>query len=61
MVIDGVPDGTYVLRSTTNAQQVVPESDYADNTIYTYLQIEGAHVTRLEGPPPWAGQAEWDV
>ena len=39
VVIDGVPDGTYVLRSTTNAQRVVPESTFSDNTIYTYLQI----------------------
>lgn len=54
VVIDGVPDGTYVLRSTTNAQRVVPESTFADNTIYTYLQITGAHATQLEGPPPWA-------
>jgi hypothetical protein len=61
VVIDGVPDGTYVLRSTTNAQRVVAESDYADNTIYTYLQISGAHVTQLEGPPPWADQPGWDV
>ncbi len=61
VVIDGVPDGTYVLRSTTNAQRVVAESDYFDNTIFTYLQISGAHVTQLEGPPPWADQPGWDV
>ncbi|MGH9038033.1 MAG: lysyl oxidase family protein [Acidimicrobiia bacterium] len=61
VVIDGVADGTYVLRSTTNAQRVVPESTYADNTIYTYLQISGAHVTQLEGPPPWADPPMWDV
>ncbi|MGH9035074.1 MAG: lysyl oxidase family protein [Acidimicrobiia bacterium] len=61
VVIDGVADGTYVLRSTTNAQRVVPESNYADNTIYTYLQISGAHVTQLEGPPPWAEPVMWDV
>jgi hypothetical protein len=62
VVIDGVPDGTYVLRSTTNAQRIVPESTYADNTIFTYLQISGAHVTQLEGPPPWADSPwDWDV
>ncbi|MGH8994089.1 MAG: lysyl oxidase family protein [Acidimicrobiia bacterium] len=62
VVIDGVPDGTYVLRSTTNAGHVVPESSYADNTVFTYLQISGAHATQLEGPPPWADEAmDWDV
>lgn len=61
VVIDGVPDGTYVLRSTTNAQRVVPETNYADNTIYTFLQISGPHVTQLEGPPPWADRWDWDV
>lgn len=62
VVIDGLADGTYVLRSTTNAQQVVPESSFADNTIYTYLQISGPHVTRLDGPPPWADHpVNWDV
>ncbi|MGH9041539.1 MAG: lysyl oxidase family protein [Acidimicrobiia bacterium] len=62
VVIDGLADGTYVLRSTTNAQQVVPESSFADNTIYTYLQISGPHVTQLEGPPPWADHpVNWDV
>lgn len=61
VVIDGVRDGTYVLRSTTNAQRIVPESDYADNTIYTYLEISGAHVTQLDGPPPWADAPDWEV
>jgi lysyl oxidase len=61
VVIDGVPDGTYVLRSTTNAQRIVSESSYSDNTIYTYLQLSGAHVTQLEGPPPWADTPDWEV
>jgi hypothetical protein len=50
VVIDGVPDGTYVLRSTTNAQRGVAESDYADNTIYTYLQISGRPRDPAGGP-----------
>lgn len=57
IVVDGVADGTYVMRSTTNAQRIVPERTYADNTIYTYVQILGDQVTELHlpgDPPPWA-------
>ena len=51
IVIDGLPDGTYMLRSTTNKQHKIPEDTYADNTIYTYLEIVGDTV--IETLSPW--------
>jgi hypothetical protein len=47
IVIDGVPDGDYMLRSTTNAQHLLPEDTYGDNTIYTHLRIYGDTVVEL--------------
>jgi hypothetical protein len=49
IVIDGITDGEYVLRSTTNAQRLIPEDNYADNTIYTRLRITGDTVAVLGG------------
>jgi hypothetical protein len=45
IVIDDVPDGDYILVSTTNAQRIIPEDSYSNNTIYTGLQIAGDTVT----------------
>lgn len=45
IVLDGVPDGDYILVSTTNAQRIIPEDSFADNTIYTGLRIVGDSVT----------------
>jgi hypothetical protein len=47
VVIDDVPDGLYVLKSTTNAQQLLPEDTYADNSIWTYLRITGDTVIEI--------------
>ncbi len=45
IVLDGVLDGDYILVSTTNAQRIIPEDNFADNTIYTGLRIAGDSVT----------------
>ena len=47
IVIDGVPDGDYILVSTTNTRQILPEETFADNTIHTTLRISGNSVTVL--------------
>jgi hypothetical protein len=52
IVIDGVPDGDYLLRSTTNTKHLIPEDTYADNTIYTYLRLEGDTVVELHPHVP---------
>ncbi|MGW4235103.1 lysyl oxidase family protein [Streptomyces sp. NPDC004980] len=49
IVIDGVPDGEYLLRSTTNAQRMIPEDTFVDNTTYTHLRFVGDTVTVLDG------------
>ncbi|MEU3355180.1 lysyl oxidase family protein [Streptomyces sp. NPDC037389] len=48
IVLDGVPDGDYLLRSTTNAQRLIPEDTFVDNTTYTRLRIVGDTVTVLD-------------
>jgi Lysyl oxidase len=48
IVVDDVPDGDYVLRSTTNSQHLLPEDTYGDNTIYTHLRINGDTVVELQ-------------
>ena len=52
VVIDDVPDGDYVLRSTTNAQHLLPEDTYDDNTIYTLLRIQSDTVVELQPQIP---------
>jgi len=61
IVMDGVPDGDYVLVSTTNAQHLVPEDTYADNTIYTALRIKGDKVTEIVScwPPQFPNLDRW--
>jgi len=44
LVIDGVPDGDYVLIATTNAARKVPEDTFDDNTVSKGLHIEGEYV-----------------
>src|SRR5205823_5219585 len=39
VVIDGVPDGYYRLRATTNARFAGHEDNYADNSIVIGLQL----------------------
>ena len=53
IVIDDVPDGNYVLRSTTNLRRLFPEDTYDNNTIYTALRITGDTVTVVTND--WSG------
>jgi len=53
VVLDGVPDGDYTLQVTTNAQHVVPEDNYADNTVSVGLSIHDDTVHVID--PPIAG------
>jgi hypothetical protein len=53
IVIDDVPDGNYVLRSTTNLRRQFGEDNYENNTIYTGLRIAGDSVTVLTND--WSG------
>ena len=50
-------DGRYVVRSTADALNKVPESDEKDNTSYAYLEIKGTTITVLERG---RGQGPWD-
>ncbi len=50
LVIDGVPNGDYVLIATTNAARKVPEDTYADNTVMKGLHIEGQYVWEIALP-----------
>ncbi|MDQ3933780.1 MAG: lysyl oxidase family protein [Actinomycetota bacterium] len=54
VVIDDVPDGDYVLRSTTNLNRIFPEDTYDDNTIHTRLRIQGDSVT-VVADGDWSG------
>ena len=51
VVIDGLSDGDYVLTSTTNALQLLPEDTFGDNTIHTRLRIIGGTVVELAPVP----------
>ncbi len=50
ITIDGLPDGDYTLKSTTNSKQTVPEDCYGDNTMWTGLRIRGNTVTEIAIP-----------
>src|SRR5579859_7181255 len=50
LVIDGVPNGDYVLIATTNAARKVPEDTFADNTVMRGLHIEGQYVWEIALP-----------
>lgn len=51
IVIDNVPNGDYILQSTTNAKHVVGEDCLGDNTEWTGLRIAGNSV--IEIVPAW--------
>ena len=67
--INGLPDGSYVLRATADPQHVLTESDPTDNVTDTVLTIRGTTVTvgpqthpvitpptvAVAGPPPGSG------
>ena len=61
IVIDDVPDGDYVLVSTTNAQHLIPEDSFADNTIYTGLRLISDTVTEIPAclPIPLPNLDKW--
>jgi Lysyl oxidase len=49
-------DGYYVLRLTVNPEHLMLESDYANDTAYTYFQVVGHTVRVIErghGTDPW--------
>jgi hypothetical protein len=50
------PNGYYVLRVTVNPDHAMLESNYANDTAYTYLQVNGNDVHVIErghGTDPW--------
>jgi len=61
VVIDTVPDGDYVLISTTNAQRIIPEDTYADNTIFTGLRMSGDSVTEIAPCFPLGRLDKWEA
>lgn len=50
LVIDGVPNGDYVLIATTNAARKVPEDTFDDNTVMKGLHIENQYVWEIAMP-----------
>ena len=50
LVIDGVPDGDYTLKSTTNQLHFFPEDTYDNNTICTGIRITGDNVAIIDPP-----------
>lgn len=52
----GLEDGLYVLRASTDPDDVIIESDDGDNTSYSYFRLEGNKIEVLErgrGLSPW--------
>jgi len=50
------PNGYYVLRVTVNPDRIMRETNYANNSAYTYFQVNGTDVHVLErghGTDPW--------
>ena len=47
VVIDNIPDGEYILEATVNAQRLIEEDDYDNNTVTVRLEIKGDNVTKL--------------
>ncbi|MDS0477947.1 lysyl oxidase family protein [Natrinema sp. 1APR25-10V2] len=45
LVIDALPDGTYTLRATTNAEGTIDETCTGDNTVRVDLRIDDGEVT----------------
>ena len=54
--VGSAPNGHYLLRLVVNPQQKILETTYADNTAYSYMQIDGNDVRVIErghGFGPW--------
>ena len=50
------PNGYYVLRVTVNPDRIMRETNYANNSAYTYFQVNGNDVHVIErghGTDPW--------
>jgi hypothetical protein len=58
VVVDGLPNGKYTLRATTNYSELdaINEDTYQDNTILVGLSINGNKVTKI--PPPYVPEAQ---
>lgn len=50
VIVDGLANGDYTLQSTTNAQHLVGEDCFGDNTIWTGLRITGNTVQLIDPP-----------
>lgn len=50
VVVDGLADGDYTLMSTTNAQKLLAEDTFDDNTICTGLHLSGNSVSIIDPP-----------
>jgi hypothetical protein len=53
VVIDGVPDGYYRLRATTNARFAGHEDTYVDNSIVIGLELQGNTVVQVTEQQNW--------
>jgi Lysyl oxidase len=49
VVIDDLSDGEYVLEATVNAQRLIEEDDYGNNTVAVRLQIKGDDLPKIIG------------
>lgn len=58
LVIDGLPDGEYTLRATTNADGAIDETCTRDNTVRVDLRIENGTVTVIDTEEPSATQVD---
>jgi phosphohistidine phosphatase SixA len=48
--ITGLPDGEYALRSTTDPEDQLRESDEGNNAAMVYIEIEGNQVSIIDSP-----------
>lgn len=48
VAIDDITDGEYILEATVNAQRLIEEDNYDNNTVVVCLQIKGDSVTQLK-------------
>ena len=48
--IEGIPDGTYFIRSTINPDRKIVESNYANNSTETLIELNGSSVRKTEKP-----------
>jgi lysyl oxidase len=46
VVIDDIPDGDYILEANVNAQRLIEEDNYDNNTVAVRLHIKGDYVIK---------------